>query len=71
MSHIASALEGLSSVLYKFSADFAAVESNVQKIYKYTCFALEPPGELTRYHVPKGINFIIYWKFSNLLTNIL
>lgn len=58
MSQIASALSGLSSLLVKFSADFSAVPSNVQKVYKYICFALEPPEDLARFQVPKGNIYI-------------
>ena len=62
MAHIAAALSGLCSLLQRFSADFLDDGLRVQKVYRYICFALEPPEDLLRFQVPKGV---LYWLYCD------
>lgn len=54
---IAAGLTGMASLLHHFASDFVAVDKNIQELYRYMCFGLEPPAHVTQLHIPKGTVF--------------
>lgn len=51
---IAAGLTGMASLLHHFASDFVAVDKNIQELYRYMCFGLEPPAHVVQLHIPKA-----------------